>query len=149
MVRGNPRQQYTEAHLVSSSPGETVLMLYEGAIRFLQEAVTEIAAQNITAKVRLLERAEKIIDYLKSCLDKENGGEIAENLDKLYDYLLTRLTEANFYNDVGKLKEIEKLLATVREGWISVCNTAKKKLEPKDPQHEEGAAAAKKITVSV
>ncbi len=61
MVRGNLRRQYSEVHLVSSSPEETVLMLYDGAIRFLKEAIREIAEENITAKVRLLDKVGK--DY--------------------------------------------------------------------------------------
>ena len=149
MVKGNLSRQYKEVHLASSSPEQTVLMLYDGAIRFLKEAAKEISEKNITAKVRLVEKVEKIIEYLQSCLDKENGGEIAENLYRLYDYMLVRLTEANFYNDVTKLEEIEKLLGTVREGWASVCSGLKKGQAPKDSRQEEDAAPAKKITVSI
>jgi len=61
MVRGNLRQQYREVHLASSSPEETVLMLYDGAIRFLKEACREIAKENIPAKIELLDRVEKIV----------------------------------------------------------------------------------------
>jgi len=121
-------------------------MLYEGAIRFLKEAIKEIAKENITAKVRLLEKVEKIIEYLLSCLDMEKGREIASNLQGLYSYMLVRLTEANLYNDVEKLEEIVKLLDTVREGWASIC---RKDGDPKDSQQEEGAAIPKKVTVSV
>ncbi len=149
MVSNNARQQYTEAHLVSSSPEETVLMLYDGAVRFLREAMVEITVQNITAKVRLLEKVEKIIDYLRSCLDKENGGEIAENLHRLYDYMLQRLTEANLYNDITKLEEIVGLLGTVREGWARICSAPGESQEPKDSREKESSAPAKKITVSI
>src|SRR3974390_1710865 len=117
MVRGNPRQQYKEVHLASSSPEETGLMLYEGAIRFLKEAAAEISKNNITTKIHFIEKVEKIIEYLQSCLDRENGGEIAGNLHRLYEYMLVRLTEANFYNDVARLEEIAKLIGTIREGW--------------------------------
>ena len=146
MVRRKLSRQYRETHLASSSPEETVLMLYEGAIRFLKEAIGEIAEENITAKVRLLEKVEKIIEYLLSCLDMEKGREIASNLQGLYSYMLVRLTEANLYNDVEKLEEIVKLLDTVREGWASIC---RKGGDPEDSQQEEGAAIPKKVTVSV
>ena len=124
-------------------------MLYDGALRFLKEAVKEIAEENIAAKVRLLEKVGKIVEYLQSCLDRENGGEIAENLQSLYSYILVRLTEANFYNDVAKLEEIAKLLGTVREGWASICDQPKKGQKTKDSQPEKGAAAAKSITLSI
>ena len=149
MIRGNIRQQYSEVHLASSSPEETVLMLYDGAIRFLKEAVGEIAEKNIVAKVKLLGKVEKIIEYLQSCLDRENGGEIAENLHRLYDYMLIRLTEANFYNEAAKLEEVEKLLGTVREGWVSICYAARKDQETENSQPEEGLATVKNITVRV
>jgi flagellar secretion chaperone FliS len=149
MVRGNLRQHYSEVHLTSSSPEETVLMLYDGAIRFLKEAAGKIAEEKITAKVQLLEKVEKIIEYLQSCLDKEQGGEIAENLHSLYDYMLLRLTEANLYNDARKLEEIGSLLGTLREGWASVCEASRKNPETNSLEPEKNSAATKNIAVSV
>lgn len=149
MVRGSLRQQYRETHLASSSPEETVLMLYDGAIRFLKEASREIAKRNIPAKIGLLEKVEKIVEYLQSCLDREHGGEIAENLQRLYDYMLVRLTEANLYNDIAKLGEIETLLGTVREGWASICDAHRKNQEIKEAQPERDSATTRNITVSV
>jgi flagellar protein FliS len=149
MVRGNLRRQYSEVHLASSSPEETVLMLYDGAISFLKEAIREIAEKNIAAKIQLVDKVEKIIEYLQSCLDRENGGEIAENLQRLYDYMLVRLTEANLYNDAAKLEEIGKLLGTVSEGWGSICDAARKGQEIDNSQRKKGSAAAKNITVSI
>ena len=150
MVKGGLSQQYREMHLVSSTPEETVLMLYDGAIRFLKDAAKEIAEKNITAKIRLLEKVEKIIDYLQSCLDMEKGGEIAENLHRLYDYMLVRLTEANLYNDLAKIEEIANLLGTVREGWAGMCE-ASGKGGGKDAelQRKKSSVGHKNITVSV
>ena len=149
MVRGNPRQQYKEVHLASSSPEETVLMLYEGAIRFLKEAAAEISKNNITTKIHFIEKVEKIIEYLQSCLDRENGGEIAGNLHRLYEYMLVRLTEANFYNDVARLEEIAKLIGTIREGWASVCTAAKNVPKEAELQPEDHPAVVKNIMVKV
>jgi flagellar protein FliS len=150
MVKGSLSQQYREIHLVSSTPEETVLMLYDGAIRFLKEAAKEIAEKNITAKLRLLEKVEKILDYLQACLDMEKGGEIAENLHRLYDYVLVRLTEANLYNDVAKIEEIANLLGTVREGWAGICKPTKNgEWTTGTPQKEGGPVGHKNITVSV
>jgi flagellar secretion chaperone FliS len=149
MVRGNLRQQYREVHLASSSPEETVLMLYDGAIRFLKEACREIAKENIPAKIELLDRVEKIVEYLQSCLDREQGGEIADSLQRLYDYMLVRLTEANLYNDVAKLEEIETLIGTVREGWASICDAPRKNQETNEAQPEKDSTSTKNITVSV
>jgi flagellar protein FliS len=124
-------------------------MLYDGAIRFLKEAVSEIGQHNITAKVRLLEKVEKIIEYLVSCLDMEKGGEIAKNLQSLYSYMLVRLTEANLYNDVAKLEEIAKLLGTVREGWAGICDSARKSEAARTSKPASDSEAPKNITVRI
>jgi flagellar secretion chaperone FliS len=150
MVKGSLSQQYREMRLVSSTPEETVLMLYDGVIRFLKEAAKEITEKNITAKIRLLEKAEKIIDYLHSCLDMEKGGEIAENLDRLYDYMLVRLTEANLYNDVTRIEEIANLLGTVREGWAGIGEATKKgEATIGTPENKKGSVGHKNIVVRV
>lgn len=150
MVKGSLSQQYREMHLVSSTPEETVLMLYDGVIRFLKEAAKEIADNNIRAKIRLLEKAEKIIDYLQSCLDMAKGGEIAENLHRLYDYMLVTLTEANLYNDAAKIEEIANLLGTVREGWAGIGEaTRNEEAATGTPERKKGSVGHKNITVRV
>ena len=149
MVRSNIRQQYTEAHLASSSTEETVLMLYDGAIRFLKEASRALEEENITTKVRLLDKVEKIIEYLQSCLDIQQGGQIAVNLQKLYDYMLMRLTEANLYNDSEKLEEVGSLLGTVREGWASICDAPKKNQETVISEPKKEIVGTKSIVLSV
>ncbi len=113
---------YKESQVTSASPEETVLMLYDGAIRFLRSAVEEIEKNNIVEKAKLIEKTVKILDYLQSCLDKEKGGDISTNLERLYEYSAVRLTEANLKNDVTKLEEVIALLSTIRDGWKDICN---------------------------
>jgi len=115
--------RYRENQITTSTSEETVLMLYDGAIRFLRSAIHELTEKNnIPEKAILIEKIVKILDYLQSCLDTDKGGNIAENLNKLYDYMQIKLTEANFYNDTAKMEEVLSLLLTVREGWNDVCN---------------------------
>jgi len=118
--------RYRENQITSSSSEETVLMLYDGAIRFLRSAMHELRENNnIPEKAMLIEKIVKILDYLQSCLDAEKGGNIAENLNKLYDYMQIKLTKANFNNDISEMEEVLSLLLTVREGWNEVCNKKK------------------------
>ena len=115
--------RYRESQITSATPEETVLMLYEGAIRFLGTAVKELEENgNIPEKSILLEKTVKIIDYLQSCLDSEKGEIIARNLNSLYDYMVIELTKANLKNDTAKMREILGLLITIRDGWHSICN---------------------------
>jgi len=115
--------RYRENQITSSTSEETVLMLYDGAIRFLRSAMHEIRENgNIPAKAVLIEKIVKILDYLQSCLDTEKGGTIAENLNRLYDYMQIKLTQANLRNDISTMEEVLGLLLTVREGWNDLCN---------------------------
>jgi flagellar protein FliS len=99
-------------------------MLYDGAIRFLNSAIKELNDNNdITAKANLIEKTVKILEYLQSCLDNEKGGEIADNLGRLYDYMSITLTRANLKNDIRKMEEVLKLLSTIREGWNGMCES--------------------------
>ena len=150
MVKNSFSQQYREVHLSSLSSQETVLMLYDGAIQFLREAIREIGEGNVVAKVRLLEKVAKILEYLQSCLDREKGGEIAENLDSLYEYMLVRLTEANLHNEAPKLEETIRLLGTLREGWSGICAAGKPVEGTTDePETNKPEKSAKNIRVSI
>jgi len=124
--------RYKESQISSSTSEETVLMLYDGAIRFLRSAINELTEKNnIPEKAILIEKIVKILDYLQSCLDADKGGTIAENLNKLYDYMQITLTKANFNNDVSQMEEVLGLLLTVREGWSDVCNKKRNSAENK------------------
>jgi flagellar protein FliS len=97
-------------------------MLYDGAIRFLKNAISEIEENNnIVAKANLIEKTVKILEYLQSCLDNEKGEEIAANLNRLYYYMSIKLTEANLKNDTAKMEEVLNLIKTIREGWNGIC----------------------------
>lgn len=115
-------QQYRDNQISSSAPEQTVLMLYDGTIKFLRSAVNELKKGDISEKAKLIEKAVKIVDYLQSCLDKEKGGEIAVNLERLYDYVLVELTEANIKNDSSRIDSVVKVLLPIRDAWAEICN---------------------------
>ncbi len=113
--------QYMESEITTSSPNETVLKLYDGAINFLKTALIKVDEEDgMPEKAKLVEKTVNIVDYLQSCLDKEKGGVIAKNLDALYDYMMVSLTEANIKNDKPKIEEIVGLLQELRGGWSDI-----------------------------
>ncbi|MBF0505334.1 MAG: flagellar export chaperone FliS [Nitrospirae bacterium] len=116
-------QQYKDNQISFASPGQTVLMLYDGAIKFLEAALKELSEnKDLGKKARLVERAVKIIDYLQSCLDKERGGKLAENFDRLYCHMLIELTQANFENDARRIGSVIKLIQPLRDAWAEICS---------------------------
>ncbi|MGR3318747.1 MAG: flagellar export chaperone FliS [Candidatus Anammoxibacter sp.] len=114
-------KRYKEKEFMSSRPEEIVLKLYDGAIRFLTLAIDNIKKDDIPAKARLVDKAVNIVSYLHGCLDMEKGGEIAKNLDRLYEFLLARMVDGNIKSDVGKIEESIGILRQIRDGWRGIC----------------------------
>jgi len=110
-----------ETGIASASPHKLIVMLYDGALVALLSAKTNIAANNIAAKGLAISKAITIIDNgLRASLDKDAGGEIAANLDALYDYMSRRLLHANLKNDVPAIEEVHRLLSDLREAWVAI-----------------------------
>ena len=110
-----------ETGVAAASPHKLVVMLYDGVIVALLSAINNIKASNIAAKGAALSKAITIIDNgLRAALDKKAGGEIAENLDALYDYMSRRLLQANIRNDIAIVEEVHALLADLREAWVQI-----------------------------
>jgi flagellar protein FliS len=110
-----------ETGIASASPHKLIVMLYDGALVALLSAKTNLAANNIAAKGTAISKAITIIDNgLRASLDKAAGGEIAANLDALYDYMSRRLLHANLKNDVPAIEEVHRLLGDLREAWVAI-----------------------------
>jgi flagellar secretion chaperone FliS len=118
---------YQAQSILTASPGQLVLLLYDGALRFIAQARSGIAEPEGTAgRIERINaailRAEAIIAELRANLDMARGGEIASNLDRLYDYHLRRLFEANMRKQDEPLAEVEHLLGELREGWVEMLH---------------------------
>lgn len=112
---------YQQTHVHSRSPLELVVMLYDGALRFVGEARAGLERRDLTAKREAISRTLAIISELQSTLNMQEGGAIAQSLDGLYTYVTSRLLEANIQSDVTKLDEIATLLGTLRGAWADIA----------------------------
>lgn len=125
----NALEQYEKVGVQSgvenASPHRLVQMLMEGATARIAAAMGHLQRGAIAEKGRNISLAISIIAGLRSSLDKDKGGQIADNLDRLYDYMTRRLLEANLKNDRALLDEVQDLLQAIKEGWDAVAgNTA-------------------------
>jgi flagellar secretion chaperone FliS len=110
-----------ETGVSSASPHQLIVMLFDGAMKALGAAIVNMKANNIAAKGEAISKAILIIDSgLRASLDKKAGGEIAEGLDSLYEYMGTRLLQANLKNDVAILEEVQRLLGDLRSAWNAI-----------------------------
>ena len=96
-------------------------MLYDGALRFVGEAKQAHARGDILARGHAISRCLAIIAELQSTLNVEQGGSIAEELDRLYTYVNTRLLDVSGKHDIAALDEIHGLLSTIRDGWAGIA----------------------------
>ena len=116
----NGLSAYQQAAVGTQSRGRLIVMLYDGAIKFLKLAVRELEAQNYEAKGQYINRAQDIINELNAVLDTEAGGEIAENLRKLYVFMGRRLSQANAKRDPQMIQEVIGLLNELNQSWKTV-----------------------------
>jgi len=103
-----------------ASPHRIIQMLMEGALSKIATAKGCIERNDLPEKGRQITWAMNIIGGLRSSLDGEKGGEIATNLDSLYEYMGRRLLDANLSNDVVILDEVSSLLLEIKEGWDNI-----------------------------
>jgi flagellar protein FliS len=110
-----------ETGIASASPHKLIVMLYDGVLAALLKAKSNMLAKNIPAKGTAISQAITIIDNgLRVSLDLKAGGEIAENLDALYEYMSRRLFQANLKNEVAIIDEVHRLLSDLREAWVAI-----------------------------
>lgn len=121
-------QQYqqvnTQSGVAYASPHRLIQMLMEGALERIATAKGHIQRQNTAAKGEQISKAVDIIGGLREGLNHETGGEIAANLDALYDYLQRRLLEANLNSDLAILDEVADLLRPIKEAWDTIGETS-------------------------
>lgn len=110
-------QQYQQKQISTASPEQILLMLFDGAIRFVRQAVTGLEEGNLTPFHHGIKKSMAIITEFSNSLDHSIGGEIAEDLDALYHFMIQELTLANLHKDVEKLQVVEKLLVDLRATW--------------------------------
>jgi len=122
---GRGLQAYRQTEAQASSPLELVVMLYDGALRFTAEARQAIERGDIAARRTAVDRALAIIIHLQSTLDLEQGGALAAELHRLYDYVSRRLLDASMQNAVVPLDEARTVLQSLREGWQGAARTAR------------------------
>jgi flagellar protein FliS len=92
-------------------------MLYDGALRFMEAGKKAIADRDLEKQNESLQRAQKIIFELMSCLDLNAGGEVAKNLMALYSYAIDQLVAANLADDVAGIDRAMQVFTDLREGW--------------------------------
>jgi flagellar protein FliS len=122
-VNRSALQNYLTQQVMSASPAKLVAMLHDKAISSLQEAVAAIEKGDIQARHNANCKAIDVVAHLWGTLDLEQGGQIAENLYQIYDYMIRRLADVDFKNDPEAAREVIALLDPLRKSWYELTKT--------------------------
>jgi len=123
-VFAQPRgiQAYQQVQTESRSPLELVVMLYDGALVSLRQANEAAARGDLRQRGASVSRVLSIVGALRETLDLTEGGAVAAELDRLYDYVTCRLLDATARHDAAALAEVQVLLSGVRDAWHQIAS---------------------------
>jgi flagellar protein FliS len=123
----NPYQKYQENKIEGSSQGEMIILLYEGSIRFMNEAIDFIKQKDIPKAHAKIIKAQRIINELMVTLDFDAGGEIAKNLYNLYDFVMNELIKANIKKEPQGLLNSIEVMQELLDAWKIVVQKEESK----------------------
>lgn len=124
-----------ETGVAAASPHKLIVMLFEGAMVAVASGIQHMQAGEIAKKGMAISKAISIIDNgLRASLDKKVGGEIALNLDALYEYMSTRLLIANLKNQPAILEEVYQLLKGLKDSWEAISPQVEQPAQAEPPQ---------------
>jgi flagellar secretion chaperone FliS len=119
--------KYKKTSIESASKEKILLMLYEGAIRFIKQAKEANERKDVKARGELIGRAYDVIMELASSLDFKINGAVSSNLEQLYIYIMEELTRANITGQEKHLDNSLKILNILYDGWVKAIESIKKK----------------------
>lgn len=125
MALPNAYSQYTNSKILTATPAELTLMLYEGAIKFCNIAETAIEQEDVPKTHENIVRVQKIIDYLRQTLDMKYP--VAQDFERIYVYISGRLVDANAKKEKEILEEVNMHLRSVRDTWKEVMRINQEK----------------------
>lgn len=118
-------EEYRKSAVSGASPIELIIALYDAALRFMEAGKSAIAAGDAAKQDTFLQKAQRVLNELMSCLDLTHGGEIAKNLLALYTYMLNELVAANVHDDARRVEVCMKIMRELRETWVELARAVK------------------------
>lgn len=118
--------KYKQTSVMTASPGQVLIMLYEASIRHTRRAIESLDKGDMPAKGQAIGKVHDIVNELVNSLNHEIGGKVAEDLERLYNFMIEQLLKANLENRRDCLESVEKILTNLLEGWrVAVQNVSK------------------------
>lgn len=145
MYGRKPHATYQEVQITTTDRGRLLLMLFEGAINFLKLSVTGLEEKDIAKFCRYLSKGQAIVAELMNTLDFEKGGSIARDLERLYDFMLFYLSEANLYRDTKRVEKVISLIEVIHSAYKEIIEgkSSEQAMSPVDETKKVGEALNK------
>lgn len=143
--------QYRNNQILTASQEQILLLLYDGAIRFCRQAIAACENGNNDEKNARISKTFAIVDTFSESLNHEIGGEIATDLERLYDFMLRQLNEARREATTDKLKVVESLLVDLRATWgeaVEINKKAQGLLLQRHEQDAEGGKTPQRLSIA-
>ena len=134
----NGLSRYQNTQVLTADKVRLVIMLYDGVLRFNRLAQKAMAENDIQGRGMNLNRSLEIIGELANSLNMEEGGEIAANLSRLYDFCSMSLTEANMKSDTLKVESVNKVISELKSGWEAISTERQRLSEQAQAQAPRG-----------
>jgi flagellar protein FliS len=109
--------QYKQTSVQTANKGQVLIMLYEAAIKHVKLAQEGLEKKDMAAKGKAIGKAHDIVNELCATLNFEVGGQIALDLERLYNFIIEQLIKANVENNAACLQNVQKILENLLEGW--------------------------------
>lgn len=148
MYGKNAHSAYQNVQVTTTDRGRLLLMMYEGAIKFLKQAKSGLETNDIAKFCRFLSKGQAIIAELMNTLDFEKGGDIARDLDRLYDFMLFYLTEANLHRDPKRIQKVIGLIDTIYSAYKEIIDS-ERKTDVAPEESKQVGEAVRRVQISL
>jgi flagellar protein FliS len=133
-------QNYQKQQILTASPAKLVALLYDRAVTSLNDAVKAIERGDIQTRATANKNAISVIGELWGALDLERGGEVAQNLNRLYSFMITKLSEVDMKNNAQAARDVITLLDPLRKSWHQLASQGPETAAPSQGAPEQPAA---------
>ncbi len=121
-------ERYKSVQVKTSSPGEVLMMLFDGMFKFIDEAIDALKRDDRARAGERIGRAHAILTELSASLNRAAAPELCENLEAVYFFSMSKLLEANLHRDVSRLEDVKRILEPVRDGFrIAVAESSRER----------------------
>ncbi len=145
MVPSRFRNEYRRNEIATSSQGKLIIMMYEGAVKFVKMAIDGIDKNDLAKKGTYINKTHDIINELSLALDLKKGGEVSRQLETLYQFMLRQLTLANIKSDRKVLESVLSVLVPLQEAWVELFAKSQNNENSDTPPENPSETTSKNI----